>query len=90
MDAIERMRMFGGAITTTAVSSLLFTVGVMNPQVPMPLHMVILGWVLSYGFVVVLPLIYFAEFKSHKNRENFGKVILVLLSVLNILYFFDS
>ena len=32
--------MFSGAAAIAAVASLLFSVGVMNPFVPMPLHMV--------------------------------------------------
>jgi hypothetical protein len=85
--------MIAGAVALAIVSSLLFTVGVMNPFVPMPLHMVMLAWMLSYGFIFVLPAIYLIQFRALSNRKNFGKVILytaLLLSVFSIFYFWNS
>jgi len=47
--------MFFGAAAIAIVSSLVTTVDIMNPLVPIPFYMVILYWVLSYGFIIVMP-----------------------------------
>jgi hypothetical protein len=93
MDTVDKKWMFIGAVAIAAVSSLLFTAGIMNPLVPMPLHMVILAWTLSYGLIVVMPLIYMIEFKSLCSRNAFGKIILAAalsFAILSILYFWGS
>jgi len=79
--------LFFGAAGIAAVSSILFTVGFMNSYVPMPVHIIILAWILSYGFIVVMPLIYLVEFKLLSNRKDFGKNIIIatlLFSVLSV------
>lgn len=93
IDAVDKKWMFIGAVAIAAVSSLLLTVGVMNPLVPMPLYLVILAWTISYGFIMVLPLIYVIEFKLLSKRNNFGNILLIaslLFSVLGVLYFWSS
>lgn len=93
METADKIWMFSGAAAIAAVASLLFSVGVMNPFVPMPLHMVILAWTLSYGFILVMPIIYLIEFKLLSNRKNFGKIILItalLFSTLSLFYFWNS
>ncbi len=87
---VDTKWMFVGAAAIATVSSLLFSVGVMNPLVPMPFYLVMLAWILSYGFVVVLPLVYLIEFKLLSKRENLGVLVLIiasLFSVLSIIYF---
>ncbi|MBK8161798.1 MAG: hypothetical protein IPK65_01195 [Gammaproteobacteria bacterium] len=90
MEVVDTKWMFVGAAAIATVSSLLFSVGVMNPLVPMPFYLVMLAWILSYGFVVVLPLVYLIEFKLLSKRENLGVLVLIiasLFSVLSIIYF---
>jgi hypothetical protein len=82
--------MFGGGLVVLGASSLLFLVGVMSPFVPMPLYMVVMAWILSYGFLAVMPAIYLLEFKFLSQRIYFGKVVLIsasLFAVLNAYYF---
>jgi len=93
MNKKDKIWWLGGAVLIAAISSLLFTVGVMNPFVPMPLYMVILGWLISYGLIAVMPIIYIFEFKILSDKKYFGKAILIaglILSILNILYFIAS
>ena len=85
--------MLGGAALIAAISSLILSVGVMNPAVPMPVHLVVLAWIISYGFIVVLPVMYVVQFRLFYKSTNFGKftlIIAIILSVLNIYYFWGS
>ena len=87
------MRMIGGALILFALSALLFTVPAMTPWVPIPFYMVLLVWTFSYASLVVLPLIYAAEFYLLSGKANFGKIVLtasLVLSALSILYFLAS
>ena len=93
MDAIDRNWMFFGTAAIAVVSSLLLTVGVMNPFVPMPLYLVILAWVISYGFLLVMPSVYLLVFNFLRNKRNFGRGVFIaslVFSVLSILHFFGS
>lgn len=93
METTDKIWMFSGAVVIAAVASLLFSVGVMNPFVPMPFYMVMLAWMLSYSFIFVIPIIYLIEFKLLSDKNNFGKIILIaalLFSTLSLLYFWAS
>ncbi|CAB5495870.1 hypothetical protein THERMOT_1042 [Bathymodiolus thermophilus thioautotrophic gill symbiont] len=94
MKTIDKIWMFFGAVAMAIVASFLFLVDSMSPFVPMPFYMLILAWVLPYGFVIVImPAIYLIEFKLLSHKKNFGKIILVaasLLFILNILYFWAT
>lgn len=93
MDAIDRNWMIFGAVAIAAISSLLFTVGVMNPFVPMPRHLVILAWILSYGFLLVMPAVYLLVFNFLRKKGNFGWGVFIaalVLSFLSIFYFSGS
>ena len=90
MQNFELKWMIGGGVAIFCVSSLLFLVGVMNPFVPMPLHMVVMAWILSYGFLAVMPTIYILEFKLLSKRSYFGRIVLMsalLFAALNAYYF---
>jgi len=82
--------MFGGCVVILGISSLLLLVGIMNPFVPMPLYMVIMVWSLSYGFLIVMPVIYLIEFTLLSQSAYFGKAVLisaVFFTALNAYYF---
>jgi len=90
VQKLESKWMFGGGLAILGASSLLFLVGVMNPFVPMPLYMVVMAWILSYGFLAVMPAIYLLEFKFLSQRSYFGKVVLIsalLFAAFNAYYF---
>lgn len=93
MDTIDRNWLIFGAAAIAAVSSLFLTADVMNPFVPMPLYLVILAWVLSYGFLLVMPAIYLIEFNFLRKKQNCGKGVLVaafVFFVFSIFYFLVS
>ena len=93
MDTTDRNWMIFGAIAVAAVCSLLFAAGVMNPFVPMPLYLVILAWILSYGFVLVMPTAYLLIFGLLRKRRNFGWGVLIAslaFSILSIFHFSAS
>ena len=93
MDATDRNWMIYGAAAIAAVSSLLFSVGVMNPFVPMPLYLVILAWVLSYGFLLVMPTVYLLVFNFLRKKRKFGRGVFIaalVFSVLSIIHFSES
>lgn len=93
LDTSSKQWILFGSVAIAAVSSLLFSVGRMNAFVPMPLHMVILAWTFSYGFVVVIPVIYMVEFAFLHHKKYFGKLVLiasVVFSILSVVYFFKS
>ncbi len=54
MSSVNKTWLFAGAGAIAVTASLLFSVNVMNPFVPMPLYMVILAWTLSFGFIFVI------------------------------------
>ncbi|MBI5589479.1 MAG: hypothetical protein HY881_03240 [Deltaproteobacteria bacterium] len=90
MTSIDKKWMLFGAIAIAVVSSLLFTVSIMNPLVPTPFYLLILAWIISYGIIAVLPLIYLAEYWFLSRKNGFGKITLisaVLLSILSFIYF---
>jgi hypothetical protein len=90
MDAIDRNWMIFGVVAIATVSSLIFTVGVMTPFVPMPLYLFLLAWLLSYGFLLVMPAVYLLVFKFLRNKRSFGWGVFIatlVFSVLSIFYF---
>ena len=90
MQNFELKWMIGGGVAIFCLSSLLFLVGVMNPFVPMPLYMVVMAWILSYGFLAVMPTIYILEFKLLSKRSYFGRIVLISalsFAALNAYYF---
>ena len=93
MEKIDMIWMLGGATLIAAVSSLILIPGVMNPAVPTPIYLVVLAWVISYGFIIVLPLIYIIQFRLFYKSTSFGKFTLItaiIISMLNICYFWVS
>jgi hypothetical protein len=90
MYAIDKYWMILGAAAIWAVSSLVLTTGVMNPIVPMPFYLVILAWIFSYGFLLIMPIIYLLVFNLLCNKRNFGWGVFIAslaFSVLSIFYF---
>ena len=93
MDKVDRIWMIGGAIAIACVSFLPLTVNIMRPFVPMPLYMVIVAWVISYGVLIVMPGVYLMEFKLLSDKKSFGKIILfasLIFAALNFYYFLGS
>ena len=79
-----------GAVAIVIVSLPLFKSGSMTPFVPMPLHMVIMGWVLSYASLLVLPLIYVTEVKLLGRIKIFGQIVFIIIlafAAISIWYF---
>lgn len=90
MRNLEWEWMFGGCVAILGLSSLLLFVGVMNTFVPMPLYMVIMVWILSYGFLAVMPVIYLIEFVLLSQCTYFGKAVLIsalFFTALSAYYF---
>ena len=93
MDKSSKIWISGGAITVAAVSALLLTQGMMTPLVPMPVYQVVLAWVLSYAFVIVLPLLYVAEYHLLAEKAYFGRTVLtmaLILAGLSVGYFYSG
>lgn len=93
MPTLEKKWMIIGAIIIAIMSSPLFTTITASPLVPMPFYLIFLALFMSYGFILVLPLIYIIEFKLLYNKKNFGKIVLamiLLFSSLNIYYIWAS
>ena len=85
--------MYGGAISIALISSLILTVGVMNPFVPMPIYQVILAWVISFFSILVMPVIYMFEVKLISQTKYFSIIVTALISalaLLNIKYFWGA
>lgn len=93
MNALEKKWMIVGAIIIFIISLPLFITITMSPLVPMPFYLIFLALFMSYGFILVLPLIYIIEFKLLYNKRNFGKIVLVkalIFAILNIYYIWAS
>ena len=89
----DREWMYGGAVLIALISSLPLTQDYMSPWVPMPVYLVVLVWLLFFGSILVLPLIYLLEFKAIANSAYFGRVVLILsvvLAGLDAWYFYRS
>ncbi|MEC4672801.1 MAG: hypothetical protein VST68_01305 [Nitrospirota bacterium] len=90
MEKAERNWMIWGAVGIAVLSSLILIVPGKNPLVPIPFYLLLLAWLIGYGFIAALPLIYLVEFWFLRRKECFGKFTLnsaLLFLVFNILYF---
>lgn len=93
MDTSDKQWMFGGALAVMAASSAVFFSGMPSELVPIPTHILILAWVLSYASIFVLPIVYVVVFKLLHKKDNFGKIILglsIVFALLSIIYFIFS
>lgn len=93
MQKNEKAWLVGGVVAIVGISSLFFASGVMNPTVPMPVYLVVMAWIISYGFMAILPSVYAIQFGVFYKRPNFGKItffISILVAALNAYYFFVS
>ena len=79
--------MYGGAVSIALISSLILTVGVMNPFVPMPIYQVIMAWVISIFSIIVMPSIYLLEMKLISQSKHFSIIVTVLIAILALLNF---
>ena len=85
--------MYGGALAIVLISSLILTVGVMNPFVPMPIYQVILAWIISIFSILVMPLIYLLEMKLISQSKHFSIIVtalITILALLNLKYFWGA
>lgn len=93
MDKFSIIWISSGAIILVAVSVLMLTQGMMTPLVPMPVYQVVLAWILSYAFVIILPLLYVVEYHFLSRKQYFGETLVtttLILSNLSLLYFWGS
>ena len=93
MDKLSNIWISGGALILAAFSALILTHGMMTPFVPMPVYQVVLAWILSYAFVIVLPLLYVTEYHFLSRKPYFGKIVrtaTLILFGLSVLYFYSS
>ncbi|WP_040306571.1 hypothetical protein [Agarivorans albus] len=93
MSNLQHKWMFGGAILLVAISSLMMATGVMKPWNPIPIYQVILAWIVSFFYLLFIPIIYLIEFKLISQSKHFLKIVTgltFLLSLLSIKYFWVS
>ncbi len=93
MELTEIKWAFFGSATIAGVSSLPVVTGITSAFVPLPFYMALMAWVFSYGILAVLPLLYLVEFIWLSGKRSFGKVILIMssiLSALNLIYLINS
>lgn len=85
--------MYGGAILIGLLSSLILTVATMNPFAPAPFYQVILAWIISTFFILVMPIIYLLEMKFISQSKYFTKIVIsliIIFALLDITYFWGS
>ena len=99
MATVDKIWALGGVIVLLITSSLLFTSNIPSPLVPVPVYLLLLAWaisylswVLPYAVTVVVPLLYFVEFKWLSNKSNFTRIVsifAIFLSALSVAFFWS-
>jgi ABC-type Fe3+ transport system permease subunit len=82
-----------GSLLIALLSSLLILQRAGDLLTPAPFYLIILAWIVSYGFVLFLPIIYilFTSFASRSNKFTKNVLILVLvLALLDSIYFYTA
>jgi len=93
MGKLEKLWLIGGAVLIAALSSLILVSGVPTPLAPAPMHLVILLWIIWYGYIAIMPCAYIIEFSLMHQKPYLGKTILLatlVMIVLDIIYFLTS
>lgn len=93
MEITANLWRYGGAALLAAVSSLIFTVGIMNVWVPMPLHLVLVAWAAHVLAVLLTPALYLLTLKLSSNSSRFPQSVCILIAVfaaLSVWYFHGS
>ncbi len=82
-----------GTLVLAILSGLMLSVGVMTPLVPMPMHQVLLAWILGYGFIIVLPLCYLISLPLLWRLKAFGNIVIfsaLIFASLSVVWFSSS
>ncbi len=82
-----------GTLLVLAVCATLIMGRVPTPFTPMPLYQVLLAWTTGFGFLAVLPAVYFVTFAFLWDSKRFGEIVLVvasLIAILSVLWFVNA
>ena len=85
--------LFFGCATLMILSALIFMPGSMSPLSPMPVQLVLAGWLFPPAAFLLTPVLYAASLLALWHRRRFGELLLVLtglVAALNSWYFFAS
>jgi hypothetical protein len=89
----RREWLWGGAVATTVLSSVLFMGNGPSVLRPMPVHQVVLALVMGGAFVFVLPVIYLVTLAYLWERRSFAQVSLaasLVVAGLSVVWFVNS
>ncbi len=82
-----------GTLILLAISYSMLSTNVPEPWNPMPIYLVILGWVTGYFYMFVVPAIYIIWTSLVSNHNRFADFVfaaVLLVAFLDILYFLSS
>jgi hypothetical protein len=84
---------YGGAVLLSGVSSLIFSAGSMKVWAPLPVYLVILGWILFFLPLLFTPALYLLSTKLSAKSKYFSIITIslsVIFGVLNLMYFCNA
>ena len=90
MEINKRYWEYGGAILLSGFSSLIFLEGSPEIWVPMPLYMIILGWISPFFIPLLTPVLYLLNMKLFSKSKYFSIIttyLIVFFGVLNLWFF---
>lgn len=93
MGLSQKQWMYGGALLLAAVSATIVLSGVPNVWVPMPLPIVLVGFLALYLFPFVTPALYMLVVKFLSPSTYFTTIVVALVAIfgfLNVRYFFAA
>ena len=93
MFAEERVWPFFGVCVLIFLSYLIFVPPYMNTLVPMPLHLVLMYWFISYWMILVMPIFYLFQLVIFLMKDKLGIAVLamtIFFTVLNVAYFINA
>ena len=90
MNTQDRIWIIIGSFFVLLVSSLLFVARGPSILAPMPMYLVIMGWMVSYFSVAVMPALFAFQFMLFRNSSKFGLGLILaclIIVVLNVWWF---
>jgi hypothetical protein len=85
MTKISQYFLYIGTPTVALASSSLMTQPMMSPLVPMPIYLVLLAWLTSFGFIVFLPVFYVLCAVVLDKSQNAERLVLIFAGIVFLL-----